>query len=116
MPAKAMKAMKAMDAMKGMKAMAAKRPRKRFFLAGMDDDEVYEEVAEGNHVTPEKVRAIFKYSFLLAAEQLTDYEVFDLAGMLIMKPQLLPATKRKPPRRTCTIKPTKEFIEFLSER
>ena len=116
MPAKAMKTMKAMKARKGMKAMAAKRPRKRFFLAGMDEDEFYEEVAVGNHVTPEKVRAIFKYSFLLAAEQLTDYEVFDLAGMLIMKPQLLPATKRKPPRRTCTIKPTSEFIEFLSER
>ena len=65
MPAKAMKTMKAMKARKGMNAMAAKLPRKRFFLAGMDEDEFYEEVAVGNHVTPEKVRAIFKYVLVL---------------------------------------------------
>ena len=65
MPAKAMKTMEAMKARNGMKAMAAKRPRKRFFLAGMDEDEFYEEVAVGNHVTPEKVRAIFKYVLVL---------------------------------------------------
>ena len=41
MPAKAMKTMKAMKARKGMKAMAAKRPRNRVFLAGMDEDEFY---------------------------------------------------------------------------